>query len=178
MDVNKGSVIIITGDGKGKTTTALGEAFKFWLNGKKVLVLQFIKGSRVYGELKAAEKLGPNFIIKQMGLGFVRSASEEKIAEHRAAAHNAIKEAKASILSGDYDLIILDELLYSIGFGLIEVEDVITNLIKPRPESLSLILTGRNAPADLVDLADHVVEAKELKHHFKQGIPAQAGIEF
>jgi len=171
-------LIIITGAGKGKTTTALGEALRFCLNGKKVLILQFIKGARVSGEFKAAKKLGPNFVIKPMGLGFVRFASGEKKAEHQAAAHKAVQAAQESILSGAYDLIVLDELLYSIGFGLIQMEDVIADLLKPKPKHLTLILTGRNAPPELVDLADYVIEAQGLKHPFKQGIPAQVGIEF
>lgn len=173
----KPGIIIITGNGKGKTTSALGEGFRIWGEGGKILVLQFIKGATVYGEYKAAEHLGTDFTVKQMGLGFVRFATGKELEKHKAAAQKALVTAKEYITSGEYDLIILDEILYCIKFGLFEPEDVI-RLLNYKPDDLSLILTGRDAPDLLVSMADTVIEAKEVKHHMAQGIMAQKGIEF
>ena len=178
MGPYEGQTSIITGNGKGKTTTALGIALQYWGSGKKVLILQFIKGASEYGELKASRIMGPGFEVVQMGLGFVGRASGDELIEHKNAARQAIEQAKKSITSGAADLIVLDEVLYCIKFGLISTEDVIENMLKPKPANLALILTGRDAPSALIDMADIVIEAKEIKHHYKQGITAQPGIEF
>jgi len=174
----EGQTSIITGNGKGKTTTALGIALQYWGRGKKVLILQFIKGASEYGELKASRTMGPDFDVIQVGLGFVGRATGDELTEHKNAARQAIEQAKKCITSGAADLIVLDEVLYCIKFGLISTEDVIENMIKPKPASLALILTGRDAPPSLIDLADIVIEAVEIKHHYQQGIKAQPGIEF
>lgn len=171
------NMAIFTGNGKGKTTSALGEGLKVWGEGGKVLVLQFIKGATVYGELKAAKQLGPDFSIRQMGLGFVRFATEKELEKHRAAAKQALAEAGEMIKSGDYDLVILDEILYCLKFGLFGAEDVV-DLMKHKPGGLRLILTGRGAPEELISRADTVVEAREIKHHLTKGVKAQKGIEF
>ncbi|MCG8401690.1 MAG: cob(I)yrinic acid a,c-diamide adenosyltransferase [Firmicutes bacterium] len=172
-----GGITIITGNGKGKTTTALGESFRFWGEGKKVLVLQFIKGATVYGEYKAAAQLGPDFIIKQLGLGFVRFAAGEELEKHKTVAKQALVTAGEMLKSGVYDLIILDEILYCVKFGLFGAEDVV-ELVKLKPGGVDLILTGRDAPEELIALADSVIEARETKHHLAKGIKAQKGIEF
>ncbi|NLI12525.1 cob(I)yrinic acid a,c-diamide adenosyltransferase [Pelotomaculum propionicicum] len=172
-----GLILVNTGNGKGKTTAALGMAFRAWGQGMKVLVLQFIKGGWKYGELKAAEKLGPNFEMRQMGEGFIKGPGDQSLEEHRQAAQEALEAASVEISSGKYDLIILDEILYAVNYGLVSLDDVL-GLMKKKPESLHLVLTGRNAPPEVIERADLVTEMKEIKHHYTKGIPAQKGIEF
>lgn len=172
-----GLILVNTGDGKGKTTAALGMAFRAWGQGMKVLVLQFIKGGWKYGELKAAEKLGPNFEMRQMGEGFIKGPGDQSLEEHRHAAAEALEAAKTEISSGKYDLIILDEILYAIHYGLVALDDAL-ELMAKKPDRLHLVLTGRNAPPEIIEQADLVTEMKEIKHHYNKGIPAQKGIEF
>lgn len=172
-----GLILVNTGDGKGKTTAALGMALRAWGQGMKVLVLQFIKGGWKYGELKAAEKLGPNFEMRQMGEGFIKGPGDQSLEEHRHAAAEALEAAKTEISSGKYDLVILDEILYAIHYGLVALDDAL-ELMAKKPDRLHLVLTGRNAPPEIIEQADLVTEMKEIKHHYNKGIPAQKGIEF
>lgn len=172
-----GLILVNTGDGKGKTTAALGMALRAWGQGMKVLVLQFIKGGWKYGELKAAEKLGPDFEMRQMGEGFIKGPGDQSLEEHRHAAAEALEAAKTEISSGKYDLIILDEILYAIHYGLVALDDAL-ELMAKKPDRLHLVLTGRNAPPEIIEQADLVTEMKEIKHHYNKGIPAQKGIEF
>lgn len=172
-----GLILVNTGNGKGKTTAALGMAFRAWGQGMKVLVLQFIKGGWKYGELKAAEKLGPDFEIRQMGEGFIKGPNDQSLDEHRHAAAEALEAARTEISSGRYDLIILDEILYAVNYGLVALDEVLALMAK-KPDNLHLVLTGRNAPPEVIERADLVTEMKEIKHHFTKGIPAQKGIEF
>lgn len=172
-----GLILVNTGDGKGKTTAALGMALRAWGQGMKVLVLQFIKGGWKYGELKAAEKLGPDFEMRQMGEGFIKGPGDQSLEEHRQAAAEALEAAKTEISSGKYDLIILDEILYAIHYGLVALDDAL-ELMAKKPDRLHLVLTGRNAPPEIIEQADLVTEMKEIKHHYNKGIPAQKGIEF
>ncbi len=174
---NNGLILVNTGNGKGKTTAALGMALRAWGQGMKVLILQFIKGGWKYGELKAAEKLGPNFEIRQMGEGFIKGPGDKFLEEHRHAAVEALAAAKTEISSGKYDLIILDEILYAINYGLVALPDTL-DLMAKKPGGLHLVLTGRNAPPEIIERADLVTEMREIKHHYKKGIPAQKGIEF
>lgn len=175
-----GLVLIHTGDGKGKTTAALGLAVRAWGDGFRVLILQFIKGGWTYGELKTLEALGQldegRMEVRQCGLGFTRKGDTDET-EHRQAAADALAAAKAAILSGDWDLIILDEINYAVKFGLITQEDVLA-LLDIRPPALHLVLTGRDAAPALVERADLVTEMKCIKHPYQQGIKAQQGIEF
>ncbi|MDD4239103.1 MAG: cob(I)yrinic acid a,c-diamide adenosyltransferase [Desulfotomaculaceae bacterium] len=173
----KGLILVNTGSGKGKTTAALGMGLRAWGQGMKVLVLQFIKGGWKYGELKAAEKLGPNFEIRQMGEGFIKGAADKSLDEHRHAAGEALKVAWTEFSTVNYDLIILDEILYAIHYGLVAQDDVLA-LLDAKPESLHVVLTGRNASPEIIEKADLVTEMREIKHPFTQGIPAQKGIEF
>lgn len=174
MSEKKGLVLVFTGDGKGKTTAALGMGLRAWGQGMKVLVLQFIKGGWKYGELNAAQKLAPGFEIRQLGEGFTWVGEEET---HREAARLALAEASKEMSQGKYDLIVLDEILYALKFGLITLEEVLA-LIDQKPPQLHLVLTGRDAPPEIVERADLVTEMKEVKHHFRKGIKAQRGIEF
>lgn len=168
-----GLTIIHTGDGKGKSTAAFGLALRAVGAGLKVLILQFIKGNKISGELNAL-KLLPNVEVRQCGLGFI---DKNNLAEHIAAAESALKVAREEILSDKWDLIILDEIIYSVKFGLLDVEKVL-ELIKIKPSQLHLVLTGRDAPQSLIDAADLVTEMKLIKHPFQRGIKAQRGIEF
>ncbi len=173
----KGLILVNTGDGKGKTTAALGTALRAWGQGMKVLVLQFIKGGWKYGELKAVEKMGPNFEMRQMGGGFIEGASDKSLDEHCHAAQETLEAARTEISSGKYDLIVLDEILYAVHYGLVALEDVM-DLLAQKPENLHLILTGRNARPEIIEAADLVTEMKEIKHPYTRGIPGQKGIEF
>lgn len=173
----KGLILVNTGNGKGKTTAALGMGLRAWGQGMKVLVLQFIKGGWKYGELKAIEKLGPDFEMRQMGEGFIQGADDKSIDEHRHAAGEALKAAKAEFSNAKYDLIILDEILYAIHYGLVAQKDVL-DLLDTKPEKMHVVLTGRNASPEIIARADLVTEMREIKHPYTQNIPAQKGIEF
>lgn len=173
----KGLILVNTGDGKGKTTAALGMGLRAWGQGLRVLVLQFIKGGWKYGELKAVQRLGPNFEMRQMGGGFIQGPDDKSLDEHRYAAQEALKAARTEIASNKFDLIILDEVLYAIHYGLVALDDVLA-LLAQKPEDLHLVLTGRNAPPEIVERADLVTEMREIKHPYTRGIPAQKGIEF
>lgn len=177
MESRQGLILVNTGNGKGKTTAALGLGLRAWGQGFKVLILQFIKGNWKYGELQAAKALGPNLVMRQMGEGFVRNASEDKFAEHRQAAEEALAVAKAEIAAKQWDMIILDEINYAIKFGVLSLEAVV-ELLETKPAELHLVLTGRDARPEIIDKADLVTEMRELKHPYKKGIKAQKGIEF
>ena len=175
----QGLVIVHTGEGKGKTTASLGLALRAWGSGLRVLILQFIKGGQRYGELeaiKALKSVRDAIEVRQCGLGFTRR-DEKRKAEHIAAAKEAVREAEQEIVSGKWDLIILDEINYAVKFGLLETDDVL-RLVKEKPQELHLVLTGRDAAPELIDAADLVTEMKLVKHPFQKGIKAQLGIEF
>ena len=175
----QGLVIVHTGDGKGKTTAALGLALRAWGGGFRVLVLQFIKGSRTYGELDAIEALRSirkTIEVRQCGLGFTQRNKEKK-ENHIAAVKEAFHMARKEISSGQWDVVILDEINYAVKFGLCGAEDVL-QLIREKPKALHLLLTGRDAKPEIVEAADLVTEMRLVKHPFKNGIKAQKGIEF
>lgn len=177
MEEQRGLVIIHTGNGKGKTTAALGLALRTYGQGMKVLILQFIKGAWKYGELKALEKFAPDIVIEQAGEGFVRRAEGRELEEHRAAAMAALEKAKREMQSGKWDMVILDELNYAVQFELVPMEAVL-DLVAQKPDKLHLVITGRNARGELIEAADLVTEMREVKHPLKQGVKAQRGIEF
>ena len=177
----QGLILINTGPGKGKTTAALGTAFRAAGNGMRVLVLQFLKGSWHYGELDSAQALsqveGFAYVIRQMGRGFVKIGGADADPEDLRMVQSAWEEAAAAILSGDWDLIVLDEINYALSYGMLDPE-VVLDVLQRKPEMLHVILTGRNAHPLLVDLADTVTEMREVKHAYQKGILAQRGIEF
>lgn len=183
MAKRTGLTIVYTGDGKGKTSAALGAAMRALGQGWKVLMIQFFKGDWpvVYGELEMAKRLYPQFEVLQLGKGFVKIMGDKKpFKEHLEAAQAALELTRQRMLSGQYDLIILDEINYALGhmdFKLIELEGVL-QLLKDKPPQVHLILTGRNAPSEIIEAADLVTEMKEIKHPMKRGIPAQQGIDF
>lgn len=172
-----GLLLIHTGAGKGKTTAALGTAMRAAGNGMRVLVLQFLKGSWDYGELHAAEQFGGDLVIRQMGRGFVKVGGAETDPEDLRLVQEAWTESVRAMGSGEWDLLVLDEINYAIGYGLLDAA-VVADGLRARPPLLHVILTGRNASPLLIDLADTVTEMREVKHAYTRGILAQRGIEF
>ena len=174
MTLERGCVQVYTGNGKGKTTAALGLALRAVGRGLKVCILQFIKGGGPYGEHLIAEKLAPLLTIIQTGRpGWVNT---KDITADRTAAQEAFTQAKELLTSGEYDLFICDEINGAVGFGLIDVEQVL-ELISLKPEQVELVLTGRNAHERVMEAADLVTEMREIKHYYKAGVPARTGIE-
>ncbi|HET9791603.1 MAG TPA: cob(I)yrinic acid a,c-diamide adenosyltransferase [Candidatus Angelobacter sp.] len=176
-DVHRGLIIVNTGPGKGKTTAAMGTALRAVGNGMKVLMLQFLKGSWHYGELDAVKAFGDNFIMKQMGRGFVKVGGAETDPEDIKLVEQAWAEADAAIMSGKWDLVILDEINYAISYGMLDPGKVAETL-KRKPELVHVILTGRNAHPTIIELADTVTEMKQVKHAYEKGVLAQRGIEY
>lgn len=169
-----GLIIINTGNGKGKTTAAIGTAFRAAGVGFKVKMIQFIKGSWEYGELRSADKLD-NFEIIPMGEGFTWETNDKK--RDTEVAHKAWDACRDAIEKNEHDLLIFDEINNAIAYGYLEVELVIAAL-KKKPKDMHVILTGRDAAPELIELADLVTEMREIKHPFKKGIYAQRGIEY
>jgi cob(I)alamin adenosyltransferase len=170
----KGYVQIYTGDGKGKTTAALGLALRAAGYEMHTYIGQFMKG-RPYGELKTLSG-HPCITIEQYGdVHFIRR--EEMTTEHAARARRGLERAREAMVSGRYDLVVLDEINVAIWFGLVGVEDVLA-LLDDRPPNVEVILTGRGAPQQLIDRADLVTEMQELKHYYQQGVMARQGIEW
>jgi cob(I)alamin adenosyltransferase len=171
----KGLVQVYTGNGKGKTTAAFGQALRAVGQGYRVCVIQFMKG-RKYGEFIAAEKCLPNLTIHLSGLdSFVMRANPAPVDIELA--RQGLDLARRAIASGDYDMVILDELNVAADFGLIPLDDII-DLIRNKPAPLDLILTGRYAPSEIIAVADTVSEIKEVRHHYHAGVKERAGIEF
>ena len=171
-------IIIYTGDGKGKTTAALGTCFRAMGYGWKVAMIQFMKGTWHYGELDTVSKVSDLMEIIPMGKGFYKilddHATEE---EHMEAAERAFSSAVSKIQSGDYRLIVLDEVLVALQTGLLD-EQVVLEGLKNIPENIHVILTGRGATDALKEMADLVTEMCEIKHPFQKGIMAAEGIDF
>jgi cob(I)alamin adenosyltransferase len=175
---DRGLVIVYTGNGKGKTTAALGLCVRAIGYDEKVCIIQFIKGSWKYGELDGIKRLAPNVELHQKGLGFV-GIIDDKLdrSEHIRAAKEAVDFAHEKILAGKFDIVILDEINVAIGLGLIDVADAL-ELIRCKPPLLDLVMTGRNAKQEIIDAADLVTEMREIKHPYQKGIMAQQGIDF
>src|SRR3972149_5387264 len=178
-DLKEGLVLINTGEGKGKTTAALGLALRAAGHNQKVLIMQFIKGRFDTGEFRIIKKLKPMIEIERLGKGFIRF-KDGKPAPTRAQVKNSSESfeyACKKVASGRYDMIILDEIINLMSYGLLKIEDTI-DLIKNKPKKLCIVLTGRNAPRKLLDMADTVTEMREVKHAFYRGIKAKKGIEY
>jgi len=177
-EVRKGLIIVHTGPGKGKTTVALGIGFRAVGQGLRVLMVQFIKGSWHYGELDAAEMLGKNrFVILPMGRGFVKVGAEKPDPEDIRLVEEAWRFADEKIASGEYELVILDEINYAISYKMLDPDKVVEAL-KCKPEMVHVLLTGRNAHPSITELADLVTEMREVKHPYQQGLLAQRGIDY
>ena len=172
----KGLVLIHTGSGKGKTTAAFGLALRALGQGLKVLILQFMKGRANIGEIKVLTDNDLPLEIKQFGRAvFFKSRACEPIDIYLAT--KGLAAFSEAMAAGRYDLIVLDEIIMAIDFGLLPLAEVKEAVLQKPPE-LHLILTGRNAPTDLIEIADLVTEMREIKHHFNQGVAAQKGIEY
>lgn len=176
-DVRRGLIIVNTGPGKGKTTAAMGTALRAVGQGMRVLMLQFLKGSWHYGELDAVKAFGNNFLMKQMGRGFVKVGTEKPDPEDVRMVEEAWSEAERAILSAEWDLVILDEINYAISYGMLDPGKVADSL-KNKPDLVHVILTGRNAHPVIVELADTVTEMRQVKHAYEKGVMAQRGIEY
>jgi len=173
--MKKGLIQVYTGNGKGKTTAALGLSLRAVGHGMKVLIIQFMKGNIRYGELESAKKLSPYLTIRQMGREtFVSKTDPDP--EDIKLAREAFSFAKKVIKEKEYDMVILDEINVAIDYGLIPLPDLL-HLLDTKPESIELILTGRNAKPEIMERADLVTEMVEHKHYYQKGIPAREGIE-
>lgn len=173
-----GLVIVYTGKGKGKTTAALGIVLRAVGHGYKVGMIQFIKGEWYYGELTSSRRLEPEFELIAAGRGFVGIIDDDHpIEDHQKAAKDAIEVAKRKIASGNYDVMILDEINYAAKLNLISQQDIL-DVIASRPEKTSLVLTGNYVPEAVMAAADLVTEMREIKHPFQRGVKAKKGIDF
>ncbi len=174
--IRKGLVIVNTGNGKGKTTAALGLLTRAWGRDMRVAMLQFLKHEKArFGEIRAAEKMGIEIIPTGDGFTWVSKDLDESAAR----AQHAWTRAQERITRGSYDVLVLDEFTYPMHYGWIETDAVIAWLRANKPPMLHLVITGRYAPQQLIDYADLVTEMKLIKHPLKeQGIRAQPGIEF
>jgi len=171
-------ILLFTGDGKGKTTAAIGQMARVAGRGKAALMVQFIKGPWVAGEDDFARSLGPQFEIRKMGLGFVGILGDTlPIAAHRAAARLALDAFIREERSGKWHLIVLDEVNVAVSLGLVTAAEVLA-AIRDFPEDRILVLTGRAAPREFIDAADLVTEMKEIKHPFREGKGAVPTVEF
>jgi cob(I)alamin adenosyltransferase len=176
----RGLLLVFTGNGKGKSTAAFGLALRATGNELPVKVVQFIKGSWKTGEREAIRKYLPGIEVEVGGKGFtIERLRDPKIpmTDHQLAARAAFEMAKEAVSSGRYRMVVLDEILGSIKAGLVTEAEVL-ELARDRPNELHLIFTGRGATDSIIEAADLVTEMREIKHHFKAGIPAQRGIEF
>lgn len=178
QEENKGLVIVYTGNGKGKTTAALGMCIRAAGYKKKIKILQFVKGSWKYGELKGIELLKEFVDMEQVGEGFVGIVDDNKeFSVHQEAARKGLAYAREVIHSGKYDIVILDELNIAIDLGLIPLADAL-EVIQNKPAQLHLVITGRSAKPEVIEIADLVTEMREIKHPFQKGILAQRAIDW
>lgn len=173
--VRKGFLIIYTGDGKGKTTAAMGVVTRCLGRGMKVAVVQFIKGPWISGEVKAFEKFGDQIQFETVGEGFTWNTKD--LSKDIASAEKGWARCLDLLRADQYDVYLFDELVYVLKYQFLNVDNVLEGL-KLRDPGAHVILTGRDAPAKLVESADLVTEMKEIKHPFQQGIVAQPGIDF
>lgn len=175
MGLREGLVQVYTGEGKGKTTAALGLALRAAGHDLKVCIIQFMKGWPNYGELKSLA-LHPEITLRQFGRPqFVDPQKPEPVDVEMA--QEALKEARGAVTSGSYDLVILDEVNVALKWGLIDLSEVLS-LIEEKPKRVELVLTGRYAPPEIVERAHLVTEMREIKHPYKAGVKGREGIEY
>ncbi len=173
-----GLLIVYTGDGKGKTTASLGMCVRAIGYDWRICLIQFVKGSWKYGELKGLKRLEPNVELHVIGEGFVGIVDDDKSFEvHRRAAQKGVQLAIEKMTSGQYQLVILDELNVARSLGLVTQEEL-EQIVGARSEKLNLVITGRGATDWLTERADLVTEMKEIKHPYKKGILAQKGVDW
>jgi cob(I)alamin adenosyltransferase len=172
----KGYTQVYTGNCKGKTTAAMGLAFRAMGSGMKTYIGQFMKG-QVYGELESARMVAPYITIEQFGRKDLVHVKNPPLAEDVRMAADGLAKSRQALLSGDYDIVVFDEILTAHDFNLVSVEDIL-DLVKIKPECVELVLTGRYAPQEVIDAADLVTEMVEIKHYYRHGVEARRGIEF
>jgi len=176
MAIGQGYVQLYTGDGKGKTTAALGLALRAAGAGLKTLMIQFMKGQD-YAELHSIKTLGPAITIEQYGSEKFCMPDGTNFQEHHSLARRGYERAREVLADGRYDILILDEIVTAQKFNLIS-GDEIAGLVRAKPAGMELVLTGRGATEGLMKLCDLVTEMKEIKHYYRENIPARSGIEF
>ena len=171
-----GLVLINTGNGKGKTTAAMGLMLRAWGHDKKVIMLQFVKNTKAnFGEHRAARRIGLEIIAG--GAGFAVPGVTGDIEKSIRMSRDLWRVAAEKINSGEYDMVVLDELSYPLKYEWLDVQEVIS-VLRNRPDKEHVVITGRDMPDELIEIADMVTEFTEIKHHFNNGIEAQPGIEF
>jgi cob(I)alamin adenosyltransferase len=174
----EGIVVVYTGKGKGKTTAALGIVLRAVGHGHRVGMIQFIKGEWYYGELTSSKRLEPEFEMIAAGKGFVGILDDDhSIEDHRSAAQKAVSIAKEKLTSGNYDIMVLDEIHYALNLKLITLADIL-DIIRVRPKKTTLVMTGNYAPKEVLEIADLVTEMKEIKHPYRLGILAKKGVDY
>jgi cob(I)alamin adenosyltransferase len=173
--LEKGYVQLYTGNGKGKTTAALGLALRASGAGLKSIIIQFMKG-RHYSELDSLLKLKSHITIEQYGSGRFCLINDENFEEHCSLARNAMKRSQEVIISNKFDIIILDEIVTALSLKVVTLDEII-KLIEQKPDNKELVLTGRGAPQHLISLCDLVTEMTEVKHYYTNGVSARTGIE-
>jgi len=174
----RGLLAVYTGDGKGKTTAALGLCVRAVGYGHRVAIIQFIKGSWHYGEKDGIKRLAPEVSFEALGKGFVGIVDDQlPREEHEKAARETLAEARRVLEAGAHEIVILDEVNVALDLGLLRTADVLEAL-RARPAAMHVVCTGRGAPAELVEAADLVTEMREVKHPYRQGLLAQRGFDF
>lgn len=173
--IRKGLLIVYTGNGKGKSTAAMGAAFRSLGRGFRVAVVQFIKGAWISGEVKAFEKFGDKALFEAVGEGFTWDTKDLK--KDIAAADKGWKRCVELLEQGKHDVYIFDELIYVLKYKFLTLETVLAGLQK-KPDNAHVILTGRDAPEELLKIADLATEMREIAHPYNKGITAQPGIDY
>ena len=174
--IEKGLVIVHTGKGKGKSTAAFGMVFRALGHGQKVGIIQFVKGRWETGERAVLERFSDLVTINTMGEGFTWETQDRQ--RDIAAAQAAWEKAKALITGGEHNMVLLDELNIVLRYGYLDARSVVRFIQTSKPEHVHLVITGRNAPDELIEAADLVTEMTMIKHPFRSGVKAQAGVEF
>ena len=174
--LEKGLVQVYTGKGKGKTTASLGLAFRAAGHGLNVIMIQFLKAEEIGGEHKAA-KILPNLTIEQYGARQFYKKEEEAEKIHREKSLEGFNRAREAVMGEEYDMVILDEINVVLDHDLISREEAL-KLVGGKPQKVELVLTGRNAPQEIIELADLVSEIQAVKHPLSQGVKARKGIEY
>ncbi len=176
--MQKGLVIVFTGNGKGKSSAALGITLRAFGHKMYVSFVQFIKSPSDTGEARAAERLAPEIEFVSMGKGFVNCCGDiNPLDKHKKAAAEALAAARQRIHSASWDIVVLDEINNAVALGLVDIRDVL-DLVRSKPPELHVILTGRDAHPDLITAADLVTEMRDIKHPYESGVPAQKGIDY
>ena len=177
FSIDRGLVHVYTGEGKGKTSAALGIALRALGWGAQVCMLQFIKGYPKIGEAMFADELGERFVLKQFAIDMSRNIDEATVSQRAESVNAAMSCAEATVMGGEYDVVILDEINGAVHFGLVEEARVLA-LISGKPGSVELILTGRDATPAIIDAADYAANIVRIKHPYDRGIQARKGIDY